>query len=151
MHEFFSNAFFKCKYYMQKMDFEITPFDLNLNPKSIDLDTLLQDEIKVELAAAHKTKDGRIFKLGKWFLPKTLVLCHSKKLGFDKYGPTKTLLAQMTMAPKRWKALADNLWAKGVHHNEQQIQDNWKQLSIDYKKVYDYEKKIHIVNRVILQ
>ena len=86
--------------------------------------------------------DGRVYASGRWSLAHTLCLCHAKRLDFEKYGPTQTQRLQMTTAPKRWKAMADDLWKKGVHRNEQQIQDKWEQLSPDFKKVYDYEKKI---------
>jgi len=48
----------------------------------------------------------------------------------------------MTIALNKWKAMANDLWGRGVHRNLQQIQDEWKQLSLDFKKIHDYEKKI---------
>ena len=94
------------------------------------------------MGVAQGGEDGRVYKTGRWSLVETLSLCHCKRVDYEKYGPTKSQSVQMTTAPKRWKSLADDLLGKGVHRNPQQIQDKWEQLSPDFKKVYDYEKKI---------
>lgn len=112
-----------------------TPIDLNWNPEAINLEN-------VEFGDIQGEEDGKVYKQGRWSLPDTLALIQVKRVDFDTYGPTKTQRVQMTTSSVRWKAMATDLWSKGVHSNPQQIQDKWEQLAPDFKKVHDYKKKI---------
>lgn len=112
-----------------------TPIDLNWNPEAINLEN-------VEFGDIQGEEDGKVYKQGRWSLSDTLALIQAKRVDIDTYGPTKTQRVQMTTSSVRWKAMATDLWSKGVHRNPQQIQDKWEQLAPDFKKVHDYEKKI---------
>ncbi len=85
-----------------------------------------QDDIHVEMGEPQGGEDDKVYTTRRCSVAHTLSLCHAKRLDFEKYGPTKNQHLQMTTAPKRWKAMAEDLWEKGVHRNEQQIQDKWE-------------------------
>ena len=84
----------------------------------------------------------RTYSSKQWRINEMLILVNAKQWDIVVHGKNASKKIQMESSVECYKKIEEHVWENGVHRSRQQCQDKWKQLSADFKKLYDYQKHI---------
>jgi hypothetical protein len=100
------------------------------------------NDTNMTFGAPQGLEAGRIYSRDKWNLSECLILVACKRIDFFVYTDTNNRRTLMTTASERWAKLEENMVTRSVIRSKSQCQEKWETLASDFKKNYDYQKKI---------
>jgi len=100
------------------------------------------NDTNTTFGAPQGLEAGRIYSRCKWSLSECLILVVCKQIYFLVYMDTNNRWTLMSTASEIWAKLEENMVTWYVIRSKSQCQEKWETLASDFKRIYDYQKKI---------
>ncbi|GMH31046.1 hypothetical protein Nepgr_032889 [Nepenthes gracilis] len=82
------------------------------------------------------------YRKGNWTLQETMVLVEAKRMDDERRMKRQSSGDQSKPTELRWKWVEDYCWKNGCFRSQNQCNDKWDNLTRDYKKVRDYQRRL---------
>ncbi|KAL2636238.1 hypothetical protein R1flu_007717 [Riccia fluitans] len=116
-------------------------YEHDSEPESIPvMDSSADKEIQADGEVPVFADEGRThrdYKKTNWTLPESMVLQAAKQDDMERQAKDKN-----RKGADRWQAVEDFCFCQNVHRSGQQCKDRWEKMSVDFKKIYNYQKQV---------